>query len=397
MSEEQAVADPTEALSQGDELSFTSALDAAFAELENNDAPAVEEKIPEPDANPEPETQEETKPEDEPLADKEEKSSESGDDSFDPTADLDSDIGDEWTPKAASRFKSLKTELKTSHTELEGLRQQVTEQESKIKELSGVNTDTPEYAELQSKLAKYENEKMFTNLEDTDAYKSAVSTPLDTLMDSAKGIADKYDINAESLIDAFAEVDQEKQDEALSEMLVDASDRDKAKIYRIIEDINPILDKRKNLMENAEGALSEAKLAAEKQDEQQATERLQDRVNAARNVVTRVKKKLPFLSGIDGIDMNAIQEKASEVDPSAIHPVDYTYNSVSAQILPFLLKDYAGLQKEVDVLTDKLSEYEGAEPRMSGTAPTSQQAARNAGKDSSFIDGIEAALSGAGL
>ena len=400
MSEEQDVADPTEAIPQTEELSFTSALDAAFAELENTTPPTQE-----PDENVEPETQEEAGPEDLPLADKATESSDSSDvssddssgDNFDPTDSLETDLGDEWTPKAASRFKSLKAELKTSNTELEELRQQVTEQESKIKELSGVNTDTPEYAELQSKLAEYENEKMFTNLEETEAYKSAVSGPLDNLMDSAKGIADKYDINPDTLIDAFAETDQSKQDEILSELLVDASDRDKAKIYHIIEGINPILEKRKTLMDNAEEALNEANLAAEKKEEQLATERMQDRVNAARNVVARVKKKLPFLSGIEGLDMDAVQEKASEVDPSAIHPVDYTYNSVSAQILPFLLKDYVGLQKEVDALTDRLSEYENAEPKMSGTSPTSQQVANTAGREASFTDSIEAALSGAGL
>jgi hypothetical protein len=205
---------------------------------------------------------------------------------------------------------------------------------------------------------------------------------LDNLMEQTKQLADKYDIDPEVLIDAFAQEDQTIQDETLAEILSEATDRDKAKIYRIIEDINPILERRSQLLENASEALNEANLAAEKRQEQEAAERLQDRTNAA----------LPFLSGIEGLDMDSIQQKAAEVDPSVLHPVDATYNSISAQLLPTIVKEYIGLQKEVDALTDRLSEYEEAEPTMSGTSPTSKQVAGQAKKDTSFADSIEAAF-----
>jgi len=173
--------------------------------------------------------------------------------------------------------------------------------------------------------------------------------------------------------------------------LADATDRDRARVYRVIEDIAPILEKRASMMENASEALNEAKLAKEKEVEVQAAERAKERQNAARNVVSRVQKKLPFLSGIEGLDMKAIQEKAAEVDPSVIHPVDYTYNSVSAQILPAIIKEYVGMRKENEVLTDRLAEYEGAEPSMSGSSPSTKTVDDNA----SFEDRIEAAFAGA--
>ena len=194
------------------------------------------------------------------------------------------------------------------------------------------------------------------------------------------------------MIDAFAQEDQTIQDETLAEILSEATDRDKAKIYRIIEDINPIIERRSQLLENASEALNEANLASEKKQEQEAAERLQDRTNAARNVAERVKKKLPFLSGIEGLDMDSIQQKAAEVDPSVLHPVDATYNSISAQLLPTIVKEYISLQREVDSLTDRLSEYEEAEPTMSGTSPTSKQVAGQSKKDTSFADSIEAAF-----
>lgn len=388
MSEEQAVADPIDSLPEEQpEMDFTAALDAAFENLNTVDTP------PETDETAETEVEEtEAVTKDEAVEEQAEVSDDnSDDDSFDPTSDLDDDIGDDWTPKAASRFKSLKAELKESTTELDQLRQQVSEQESKIKELSGMS-DNPDYEDMKTKLESYEKEKMFSDLEDTDAYKNAVTKPLDNLMEQTKQIADKYDIDAEVLIDAFAQEDQTIQDETLAEILSEATDRDKAKVYRIIEDINPILERRTELLDNASEALNEANLAAEKKEEQLAAEKLQNRTNAARNVAERVKKKLPFLSGIEGLDMEAIQQKAAEVDPSVLHPVDATYNSISAQLLPTIVREYIGLKKEVDSLTDRLSEYEEAEPTMSGTSPTSKQVAGQSNKDASFADSIEAAF-----
>jgi hypothetical protein len=388
MSEEQAVADPIDSLPEEQpEMDFTAALDAAFENLNTVDTP------PETDETAETEVEEtEAVTKDEVVEEQAEVSDDnSDDDSFDPTSDLDDDIGDDWTPKAASRFKSLKAELKESTTELDQLRQQVSEQESKIKELSGMS-DNPDYEDMKAKLESYEKEKMFSDLEDTDAYKNAVTKPLDNLMEQTKEIADKYDIDAEVLIDAFAQEDQTIQDETLAEILSEATDRDKAKVYRIIEDINPILERRTELLDNASEALNEANLAAEKKEEQLAAEKLQNRTNAARNVAERVKKKLPFLSGIEGLDMEAIQQKAAEVDPSVLHPVDATYNSISAQLLPTIVREYIGLKKEVDSLTDRLSEYEEAEPTMSGTSPTSKQVAGQSNKDASFADRIEAAF-----
>ena len=111
-----------------DQLDFASALDAAFSNL---DIPEVEEetKTEEPEQE-EPEKQEPDKeePEAEPEAEEEQ---------FDPTDTLDEEIADDLTPKAASRFKQLKSELKEATTELHKLRQEQVESASKLKELTG--------------------------------------------------------------------------------------------------------------------------------------------------------------------------------------------------------------------------------------------------------------------
>jgi hypothetical protein len=308
-----------------------------------------------------------------------------------PIDDLSEDIGNDWTPKAANRFKQIKAELKSSSAELQQLRQQQSEYESRIKELTGL-AESNDVEQLQSKLAEYEKKQMFSDLENTTAYKQAITEPLGQLIQQSEQIAEKYEVTTEALLDVLALSDPKEQEERLSELLPNASDRDKAKIYRIMEDMNPIFERRAQLFEKSDEALAEAKMLEEQTRKAEAGERLKLRQNVTRNVVERVEAKLPFLKGIEGLDLSAIREKAASVDPTAVHPVDFAYNAVSAQILPSIVREYVSMRKEVELLTDRLAEYEGAEPKMSGSQPSSKRMSQMAGADASFEDRVNAAF-----
>jgi len=138
--------------------SFEASLEAAFANLDQ--APAEPEPEPEPEAEPEPEPVTEESSED--VQDTGNEVQESDD----PIENLTEDIGDEWTPKAANRFKELKTELKTNRSELEQLRQQSKEYESKIQELTGL-AENKDVEQLQERLVEYEQQQALSNLEQT--------------------------------------------------------------------------------------------------------------------------------------------------------------------------------------------------------------------------------------
>lgn len=349
--------------------SFESSLEAAFANMDQ----ATTDPEP-PTADPEPELVEQ-EPE---IQD------------TDPIESLTDNIGDEWTPKAANRFKELKTELKTNRSELDHLRQQSTEYQSKIQELTGL-VDNKDVEQLQERLAQYEQQQSLTNLEQTPAYHQAVSQPLEALVEQADQIADKYEVDSDALIDVLSLDDPQQQEEQLSELMPNASDRDKAKIYRIMEDIDPILQRREHLYSNADAALAEAKQLEQQQQAATASENAQLRQNITRNVVERVQQKLPFLSGIEGLDMSSIQQKASETDPSVMHPVDHAYNAVSAQVFPTVVRQYLEMRKEVESLTDRLAEYTDAEPAMSGQTKAPMNRA-GVSDTASFEERVNAAL-----
>jgi hypothetical protein len=354
--------------------SFEAALNAAFQNLESG---GESKETVEPT---EPQIEKESE---EPVAQEEVVDN-------DPLEQLTEEV--DWTPKSANRFKQLKEELKGSRSELEQLRQLSKEQEAKLQEMSAL-VENKDVEQLQDKLAEYEQERMFTNLEQTTAYQEAVTKPLGQLMEQADQIADKYEIDANALIDVLALDDAEAQDERLSELLPHASDRDKARIYRIIEEISPILDRRKSLFDNVEAASREAALLEETRQKQELAERSQLRSNVTRNVVERITEKLPFVKAIEGLDLQAIQTKAASVDPTVIHPVDFAYHAVSAQLLPSIVREYVGLRKEVESLTDKLAEYENAEPTLSSGSSAKAQRPTSGG-EGGFVDAINRAFGG---
>jgi hypothetical protein len=356
--------------------SFEAALNAAFSNLD--DSSKEPEPVKEESVEPEQEQEYAT-------------SAAEVESEQDPLEQLTEEV--DWTPKAANRFKQLKEELKGSRSELDQLRQLSKEQESKLQELVAI-AENKDIEQLQYRIAEYEQEKMFTNLEQTTAYQEAVSKPLATLMEQADQIADKYDIDSNSLIDVLALDDADAQDEKLSELLPNASDRDKARIYRIIEEINPILERRKTLFDNVEEAAKEAALLEETRQKHDLVERARLRDNVTRNVMERITEKLPFVKTLEGLDLNAIQNKASSVDPTVIHPVDFAYNAVSAQLLPTIVREYVGLRKEIESLTDKLAEYETAEPKLSGGSPNAPKRSGSSGSEGGFVDAINRAFGG---
>lgn len=363
--------------------SFTDALEAALSSL--NEEPK-EESNPEPEATPEPEAAPETTESSEETTEQE---STENTESNEPLDDLTEDVGDNWTPKAASRFKKLKEELKSNQSETDQLRQQLEEQDLKIKEMSGL-VENRDIDQLQDRVATYEQEKVISDLENTQAYAEAVTEPLQKIMNQASEIADKYDIDPDALIDALALDEADQQDEALVKLLPNASDRDKARIYNIIDQIDPVLERRNNLMQNAEEALEEAKDIEEQQRNMEAAEDARIRNVVTKNVSERVTEKLPFLSGVEGFDMGSIQESVSELNPETLHPVDFAYNAVASKILPIVIKEYMQARKEAESLTDQLSTYEDAEPTMSGTPKG--DSTKRVSSELGFAEAIEAAL-----
>lgn len=370
---------PVETSPAPDNGGFVESLDSFFASMDNpvestpepvKETAAVEAKTAEP----------------EPVKESAEVSNEPN-----PLSDIDSlEEPKDWTPQAAKRFKELKSELKTYRSRAEELEQAVNQKESRLQELQAL-ADNPEYQQLQERIAAYEQQMLVNKLESSHAYKSLVEQPLASLVQEADGIAEKYSLDSNTLIEAIAEGDEAAQEEMLSELLANASDRDKFRVYKIIEEVRPILEQRNVLQQHAEAALREAEALDSQRQQQTLIQRVQQRQEAANSVADKLKNKLTFLSGMEGVDLSAIAKEAAELEPSTLDPVTGTYQAMAAKLLPKMAAQYMNLQKEIDSLTERLAEFDRAAPKAGGGslntigAPTTPD-----GK--SFLDAVTAAF-----
>lgn len=367
---------------QGEENSFEASLERAFAKLD------VASNSPEPKAEATQKPKEVAESTTQPTADS--PKAEKVGSYVDPIEELSDDVGNDWTPEAARRFKQLKQELKQNRSQLQELEQAKTQYEAKIQELTGL-AENKDIDQLQQKLEEYEKRQMFVDLEQTSVYQKAVAEPLRELLGQASQIADKYDVDTDSLIDVLSMTDADLQEEKLSELLPRASDRDKAKIYSIMERIDPIIQRRSEMLANTQQAIAEARLAEEQQQRAEMAERARMRTVVTRNVVERIQQKIPFLSGIEGLDLSRIEQESAADDPTTLHAVDHAFNAVSAKLLPNIIREYVSLRKEFETITDRLADYENAEPTMSGSSPSSSKQSQASG---SFIDRVNSALTG---
>ena len=306
-------------------------------------------------------------------------------------SDLDfEDNAKDWTPQAARRFKELKAELKTYKTRADELEQDTAHKASRLQELEAV-ANNPEYANLQDRVAQYEQQMVISNLEQSQAYKNLVEQPLMTLVSEADAIAEKYSIDPNQLIEVLANSDEAAQEEQLSELLINASDRDKFRVYKIIEEVTPILQQRQVLQEHAAEALREAEHLQSQHEQQELINRTQQRQEAANAVADKLRSKVAFLSGVDGVDLNQLAKEAAQIDPATLDHVNSTYQAMAAKLLPKMVGQYMSLQKEIDSLTERLADYDRSTPKAgggslnTGSAPTALD-----GK--SFVDAVAAAF-----
>ena len=295
-----------------------------------------------------------------------------------------------WTPEAARRFKELKSELKTYRSRAEELEQTVSQRDHRLQELQAL-ADNTESQELQKRVSEYESQMLVSKLENSHAYKTLVDEPLSNLVNEADIISQKYSLDPNALIDAISESDEAAQDELLTELLVNVSDRDKSRVYKIIEEVHPILEHRDVLRQNAQAALREAEELDNQRQQQTLAQRVQQRQEAASAVADKLKSKLTFLSGVKDVDLAAIAKEAAELEPSTLDPVTGTYQAMAAKLLPKMAIQYMSLQKEIDTLTEQLAEYDRATPRAGGGS-LNTSGTPTAADGKSFLDAVTAAF-----
>jgi hypothetical protein len=185
---------------------------------------------------------------------------------------------------------------------------------------------------------------------------------------------------------------QDRPLQRLGELLAHASDRDKFRLYKLIEETKPVLEQRAALQANAREAMQELSELEKQREQLSLVERAEQRTSAAKAVAQRIEKSLPFVTTFDGVDLAALVKQAGETDFTKLDPTIGTYNTMAGQLLPKMANQYIALQRELASLTEKLAEYDRVgSPLETGHSPGTP--GRSVGEGKSFVDAVEAAFS----
>jgi len=294
-----------------------------------------------------------------------------------------------WSPEAARRFQSLKSELKEYRTRYEEMEGTLSQREARLQELEAI-ANNPEFDDLRNKVVDYESRAMVSDLESSVAYRELITAPLNDVLTTAGSLAEKYSLEESSVIDALALTDEAAQDEALSELFANASDRDKYRVYQLVNDLKPIMAQRAALHENVEAALLEARSLEEQTLQQAAYERSAHRQQAAELVSEKLLSRLPFLTGLPDVDFAALTKEAAASDHTVLDDISGSYQQITSKLFPSLAKSNMALQREIDALTEQLAKYDKATPRVGGGSYSPPQGGVDAGR--SFLDAVNAAF-----
>lgn len=314
----------------------------------------------------------------------------------DSLADLDQvDDIKSWTPEAARRFKELKTELKTFKAKSNEMEAALRQRETRVAELEAIASD-PEYSAMRSKIEEYETGTLLNRLEQSSAYRTLVTEPIAALVSGADEISNRHGIEPDTLLEAIALTDETEQEERLSEILAEVSERDKFRVYRIIEDMKPILTQRDALKENSRAALAEAEALDVERSRAAFADRAKERHSAAVQVADKLKAKLSFLSSMEGVDLSAIAADVAKINPADLDHVEGSYQAMAGKLFPKVASRILAQQREIDALTEQLAEYASAAPRAGGGFSPGSNGSKQTGPatGTSFLDAVTNAFGG---
>lgn len=343
-------------------------------------------------------------------ADKPDKAEDSSGDNVDPTKDLADDLladttpddiladlevepdTSKWTPEQAYAFKTVKGQLKELKPRVSELEQQIAEKDARVKELEAVSSGD-EVANLKKQIEDYEKRLVVSDLENSVVYQEQIAKPIEDLVSEINSFADRHNLNPRDITDAINLPDAAAQDERLGELLTGIGDRERKRVYDVIDVMDSVMERRQRIMENAEAAAAEAKALEEEREKASLVERAAERRQAATQVAAKVGEKLPFLSEMEGLDLKGIADEVAGVDPSALDAVKHSYHAISAKLLPHLAKRVVAAEQERESLLEQLAAYKSSAPSAggpSGGAAVSDGSDVN--EDESMLDAINRRL-----
>jgi hypothetical protein len=306
---------------------------------------------------------------------------------------------DAVTPEAKNAWTKSRNEIREFKAKVTALEAEKTRLAAELEGKKGLTENDPLKAEveaLRKEREEFQKEAAKWNVTKTDAYRDAVTKPLNRLSTDALGIAKRNEINEGRLIDALREPDEKLQNEKITELTEALPEREKFRLWGIADELRKVYERQDEIEANAHESLKEAQAreqveAAERQTKNRAAE-----MRAVEDMKDKLLKSARYfkLDGeTDEVAVKAILEEANTVPFDEQDLKAKSFSVAAAAMLPRVLRNHRALAAKLAEAEKELASYVGATPRTTQGAVDKTPS----GEPVDFVTAVKNRLAAAGV
>lgn len=241
--------------------------------------------------------------------------------------------------KAGEKFKALRAELKEFKSKpVETVLPEATKQELETLRLAAAERDG-----LKQRLEEVSSISAKVKMEQSDEYQNAVVKPAGNLFERADTLAELHNIDPAVMRSIIKEQDPAAQDQLITEKLSGLSVHNQAKVSLMAEEFRGFLEKRSELLEDAESKLQ---LSQAKQIEE--TNRvLAEQKQATQTIQKEMWGKYKDVLQLDEAEFKGLVAKGLSLDFTTARARDLAFASFAGTALPVVVKQLAAARKEL--------------------------------------------------
>tara|TARA_R110002110_G_scaffold5141_4_gene26446 strand:- start:2610 stop:3905 length:1296 start_codon:yes stop_codon:yes gene_type:complete len=259
-------------------------------------------------------------------------------------------------PKAANKWKNLKSELKEARKAVEEAKSSTSESKPSA-EVEAELADLRQKAEESEGLRKRNEELLKVNdkvaIEESTEYLDKVRKPFSEMESILKDLSGHSKIPTDELIAIVMEEDIGKQDSMLEALESRMSTRMVGRIGRIADDYKQVNEVKKDLLANASKTLETSRINSQKAATEDALRKTQAFKASTEESFASYAGRIPTFTDSSGSLTElakSVMAKTASMDPSTFDSSDLGYMAFATNALPAARKAIVDLQKEIKAL-----------------------------------------------
>lgn len=248
-------------------------------------------------------------------------------------------------------YKKVREELKEAR--------QATMTPEQEKEMAELKLKAEEVDGLRARLDDLSNQSAQMRVENSDQYIREVIKPAENIFKKAEELAAQYEGDPEVIKNIIRERDRRTQNEMVTEQLKDMSDFDRNEVFRMVQDFGKLIDKREDMMQDAEKSIEAIEAKRIQEEEASRAEQRKNVQTMLKDMWGKYEDKIPGLldeSGNQSSELKQLMSKSLSIDFAKAKGRDQAYASFAGVVLPYLVK-------QMNSQAAELAEYKASDAK----------------------------------